>query len=492
MNWLAANSIQFAEVSLRLAPVPMLLALLPVLLLGIVCLLVSTLQPNGFKNLLRFLWYQKLFTLGLLLLIVSGFTGQPWRWLLPQREWQPSQTDSASANGPAASGVSERTMEPEDDDRNFASSPAVSGERGGVADDEPIGGRAVIAWRYPEKTVERFRFTSPLLPLNNFLYATVQTDDGPKLLKLTPATVESDDQRVTWAIPLQRPVVQAPAGKNDRLFLVEEHDPDLHTNAKLVCVDARSGRQLWSQDAGRSAEPVVAVADVVIARKNQTTLLGFDAATGRERWTLTLDGPGIGGPAICQGVLLTVTARTLLAIDPITGTRLWQTRVSNPPINGPLPLGSDVVIPKMLSLVRRRVTDGSVVWITSPGTAIAPPVTNGEVIASIVRENEQRSELVIFQSTTRAEITRADFFRAATLRQSVPPLITPTRLLFAATANAESSTEIFSLNPREGAVSSWCSLGAGLQITQPLIAMRGHVFAVVNDNSLLCLTPTQP
>jgi outer membrane protein assembly factor BamB len=109
----------------------------------------------------------------------------------------------------------------------------------------------------------------------------------------------------------------------------------------LHCLDAASGRVLWSRDTvkefhgqvptwGHACSPLVD-GDRVVVQPGGTPdacLVALDAATGNELWRSLPDRPGYSSPVILSGEgwreLVFWTAEHLAALEPATGKVLWK------------------------------------------------------------------------------------------------------------------------------------------------------------------------
>lgn len=113
---------------------------------------------------------------------------------------------------------------------------------------------------------------------------------------------------------------------------------------RVIALDARTGRKLWSKQRpevpGEELAVAVSGGHVIATTPEHTELVAYELRRGRQAWKRDL--PPIGSLAACPGHrLVAVTHRgrgpdgatTLLAhaLDPVSGKTLWQT-----PVDGPL------------------------------------------------------------------------------------------------------------------------------------------------------------
>ncbi len=118
---------------------------------------------------------------------------------------------------------------------------------------------------------------------------------------------------------------------------------------KVVCLDLKSGRLIWSQDLdqlakvnhkelqedllyGRSGSPLVLDSIVVVplggSQEASTSLIALDLQSGEERWRAGDKQISFASPQLAElnGVkqILYPTKKNLLAIDPASGRELWS------------------------------------------------------------------------------------------------------------------------------------------------------------------------
>lgn len=97
-----------------------------------------------------------------------------------------------------------------------------------------------------------------------------------------------------------------------------------------ICVDVRSGRRLWEQEAGGS-EPVWAAGDWVFMANDAGQVAALGRDSGQVRWATSLrpeprgnrpaEPIGLAAPVLAGGRLLVGTSRSeLVAIDPANGS----------------------------------------------------------------------------------------------------------------------------------------------------------------------------
>lgn len=120
--------------------------------------------------------------------------------------------------------------------------------------------------------------------------------------------LESATGRLKWAYEPSLP------GGEDRTFLVNGRHAYILDNHKLIALDARTGRRLWTADTpGDDTAPLIAAGGLVctgVAGITDPGLYGWDEATGTLKWRYPL-----ATSSSTDQWLLTSTASTLVALQ---------------------------------------------------------------------------------------------------------------------------------------------------------------------------------
>ena len=131
-------------------------------------------------------------------------------------------------------------------------------------------------------------------------------------LKCVDATKTGDITKTAeiWSCPLARHVLSTPAIYDGMVFIAD-------SGRKIHCVDAETGKPLWTHDVEGEmwASPLVADGKVYIGtRRGEFVVL----AAGREKRVINsieLDGPVSGTATAANGVLYVVTQKRLYAVQ---------------------------------------------------------------------------------------------------------------------------------------------------------------------------------
>ena len=113
----------------------------------------------------------------------------------------------------------------------------------------------------------------------------------------------------------------------------------------LVCLDAITGRVLWSHDLpkeyetkedlrGPNSSPIVEsnLVIIAIAKNPQTSIVAFDKDSGRQVWEALDEIPSNSSPIVITSAgrrqLIIWAYKSVAALDPATGTILWRQPVN--------------------------------------------------------------------------------------------------------------------------------------------------------------------
>jgi outer membrane protein assembly factor BamB len=135
--------------------------------------------------------------------------------------------------------------------------------------------------------------------------------------------------------------IQYEAGPRASVTIDSGRAYSLGTMGHLHCLDAKTGKVLWSHDCrkeyaarvpvwGIAAAPLVEgdLVIIMIGGKDNACLMAFDKATGQEKWRALDDGVSYSAPIVIeqakQRVLVCITDRRIVGLEPRTGQLYWE------------------------------------------------------------------------------------------------------------------------------------------------------------------------
>jgi outer membrane protein assembly factor BamB len=145
----------------------------------------------------------------------------------------------------------------------------------------------------------------------------------------------------TYAYDCAYERVQYKAGPRASVTISDGRAYSLGTMGHLYCLDAKSGKLIWSHDGtqeyqatvpvwGIAAAPLVEgdLVIVMIGGKDNACLMAFDKVTGREKWRALKDGVSYSAPMVIdqagKRVLTCITDQRIVGLDPQTGRLYWE------------------------------------------------------------------------------------------------------------------------------------------------------------------------
>ncbi len=161
--------------------------------------------------------------------------------------------------------------------------------------------------------------SSSLLTWNNKVLVQYDTQDGSRVLALDAGTGTTVwETRRTSEISWASPIMVEVQGKQ-RLVLLG--NPDLST------YDIETGRQLWTMNcmAGEVGPSPTSGGGKIFAANEYAKMVGVDAATGRQIWESRYYLPEVSSPVYHDGILyIATTFAVVAAFDANTGDFLWE------------------------------------------------------------------------------------------------------------------------------------------------------------------------
>ncbi len=211
--------------------------------------------------------------------------------------------------------------------------------------------------------------------------------------------VVAGDVRANWTFETGGPISASPTVVGGVLYLG-------NNAGRLVALDVRTGKLLWSQQAKNDlmSEPLVFGNHLIVGEGNEETdvrsgvvhvgtgenaILSFDRTTGKPLWSVPLTGTAMPTPALVGGLLVDHNGSgDVVGIDPATGTVKYDRFTGTiPSMAGLMPVGRFAVIgggQTKTTLVALNVKDGSTIWQRefpkASGLGDCPPAGDGQLV----------------------------------------------------------------------------------------------------------------
>ncbi len=307
-------------------PLQTLLALLPAILLGVGSMLFAAFKPGGFVKLMRFCWRQKLFFGVVATIVVAWQYGEPGSLLRGNSPGVRAAGTSAGTNwdsgrgpggvDPTAPGVVWTNQR----DKTVLSSPAVTGDRVIFSTATDIGpfspeGRGAIVcvdansghevWRYAPQNY-RATFSSPVVAGNSVVCGEGlhQVEDA----RVTCLDVRTGERR--WEFRTKSHVEASAAIADGRVFIGAGGD-----GFYCLAIDpdpSGQPRVLWHLPSNEYADcessPVVSEGVVYFGLgEGGNAVCAVQAETGTLLWKLATPYPVFAPPTIAHGKLFIAT-----------------------------------------------------------------------------------------------------------------------------------------------------------------------------------------
>lgn len=319
-----------AVVPVLVGPLQVLIALLPALLAAIGSLLFALCKPSTFKLLLKFLWRQKLLSVGLIAVVVCCVTGFPLSLLRGDgQSISGNATGNVSGEWPSfRGGITRSGCEPTSKEPTSAaavwtaerevtvmSSPAAFGDRivvttvFGAGAFNPVGNGAVVCldansgetvWKFAPDDF-RGTFASPVVGEGRIIVG-----EGLHVTSDARITCLDLSGRLQWQFTTASHVEATACIADGRVF-VGAGDDGFYALALEPNADG-SARVLWHLDGKQfpDCESSAAVFDGVVyfgLGEGGQALCAVDASTGKERWRIATSYPVFAPPTIADGKL---------------------------------------------------------------------------------------------------------------------------------------------------------------------------------------------
>ncbi len=317
-----------AVMPVLVGPLQVLLALLPAILAALGGMVFALFKPSGFKRLLRFLWHQKLFTVGVACLAAALWLGYP------QKLWSRGSTAGGEVSAEARAGVWPMFRGGPDRDgwsaagddptvpasvwtwsqhRTVYSSPTVAGDRvyfttvSGIGPFTPAGQGAVVCvdaftgrelWRYAPDDF-RGTFSSPAVAEERIVVG-----EGLHLTDDARVTCLDLAGRLVWSHRTQSHVESTPCIHSGRVFVAAAGD-GVYAFA-LAPKENGEPEILWHIGGENykdcESSPVTDGETVWFGLGDEgNAVVAVDAATGKEKWRASTPAAVFGPPTLAGG-----------------------------------------------------------------------------------------------------------------------------------------------------------------------------------------------
>lgn len=198
-----------------------------------------------------------------------------------------------------------------------------------------------------------------------------------------------------WSANVSRTLISAFTVGDGKLFAAVDADD---RPCRAVCLDAASGRQLWSHEIAGSGgtmgcSPAYYQGRVYVGAQSTRMLEALDANTGVLIWSLDVGDMFMSAPIVVDGLLYCRAGVTLYVIDPVTRTIKWKREgiYSDPAFYGGLLFISDLATNSLMAFDK---TNGEFKWNKPIGTvqtySYCPALVSGQTVFVSSKEGDAR------------------------------------------------------------------------------------------------------
>ena len=198
----------------------------------------------------------------------------------------------------------------------------------------------------------------------------------------------------------------------------------------LLCLDALSGRLLWSHDLpkefkttedlrGSNSSPIVEsnLVIIAIARSPQVSIIAFDKDSGRQVWEALDEIPSNTSPIVVgfakRRQLIVWADKSVAALDPATGRILWRQKVASAGNYAvPTPVWKDdlLLLDGLMLKLNSAQPGASVLWPqdTRPAQIHVSDTSTPLLLDGLVFLPTTKGSLVCREATTGKQLWQAD------------------------------------------------------------------------------------
>jgi len=347
--------------------------------------------------------------------------------------------------------------------------------KGGSIDGSAIPDRGELTWSYPEPpdgspfVGDEFIVGAPPACLGDRIY--VPAASGPKHGVLCLRTdLAQQRPELVWSVKTRNPVLVSPAATKKHVCIADGVAEG--TDRTLCLLDAATGKALWQKPLGTSASGRFVLGERhILVQARRDCLLALDLA-GKALWELAT-GSLPGDPAILGGIVLVATngPPSLRALDLQTGKELWKKVMDEEFRTGPAARGNVLYVGTNQGVAAHRVVDGERIWFADSGDPLGHLALGARHIVCVNGD----SELVIVNSRG-GEVLE----RIAGVAKSVPPLLGPNGVLFAAPSGIRSYPFVLRRSQR------WMRTAWLGDVTSPMAMAGSRVYFGTDKKGLVC------
>ncbi|MGY5254887.1 outer membrane protein assembly factor BamB family protein [Sphingobacterium spiritivorum] len=199
--------------------------------------------------------------------------------------------------------------------------------------------------------------------------------NGERELKKQPftltKTVADQALQLIWSANIGASVWKASPLVVDDMVLAATIDDGTTDKSKIVALDKKTGKEIWSYRTNSSVKNKLNVAEgLVLATDGAGNVYALDVKTGKLKWTKSLSGGTlpvyVTGGVVDKGIYYTGYGKYLSALNVKTGDVIWQNKDwnSGEGMPGSMLVAKDVLITgsNWNSLFAHELASGKLLW----------------------------------------------------------------------------------------------------------------------------------